>query len=321
MAFDTDPNVLIESGGNTFNVATDAVVFSGATSHFQYVKVAYGPTGSVSLVSNTSPLPVNVIAGGITANLIGFCGAIQGIAGGTPVVVSGTVYSIGVTSSPVYVRTSSGYQVEVTGGRQLNKSTDNVSVFGPNGGTWIFSNIVDASGTAFGVASNPFFVNVSGATINAVINPTIGVTNTSSDALFVRGVTGATPIPVNVGNTVGINDTALLNSLNGICAGINTLNLGLGTTIPSTFKTGRVSVGSASVVQLDTGFTCGYGINLKSINANTNIIYVGNTSGFVGSSVGYSLYEGETIFLKVSNTNLVYLVSASGTQVLTYTAS
>lgn len=323
MAFDTDPNVLIESGGNTFNVATDAVVFSGATSHFQYVKVAYGPTGSVSLVSNTSPLPVNVIAGGITANLIGFCGAIQGIAGGTPVVVSGTVYSIGVTSSPVYVRTSSGYQVEVTGGRPLNKSTDNVSVFGPNGGTWIFANIVDASGTAFGIASNPFHVNIAGATINAVINPTVGVTNSSSTPLFVTGVTGTTPIPVNVGNTVGINDTAILNSLSGICSGINTLNLGLGTTIPSTFKTGRISVGSSSVVQLDTGtgFTCGYGVNLKSINANTNIIYVGNTSGFVGSSVGYSLYEGETIFLKVNNTNTIYLISASGTQVLTYMAS
>lgn len=321
MATDNDPNVQIESGGATFMVATDALPFQGTTAHFQYMKVAYGPTGSVSVVSSSNPFPVNVVAGGITANLIGFCGAVQGIIGGTPVTVDGTVYTVGVSSAPVFVRTNSGYQVEVTGGRQLKKSTDNISVYGPNGITWVYTNIVDASGTAFGNSANPFYVSIMGATINAVVNPTVGVTNSNLTPLFITGVTGTTPVPVNVGNTVGINDTKLLSSLGGICSGIDTLNLGLGTTIPGGFKTGRVSVGSSSVVQMDTGFTCGYGVNLKSINANTNLIYVGNTLGFVGGSSGYSLYEGETVFLKVSNTNSIYLISGSGTQVLTFIAS
>ena len=133
MPTDNDPNVQIESGGITFNVATDTVNFYGATSHFQYVKVAFGPTGSASIVSGTNGLPVNVVAGGITANLIGFCGAVQGIAGGTPVEISGTVYATGISSAPAFVRTSSGYQVEVTGGRPLSRTTDNISVFGPGG--------------------------------------------------------------------------------------------------------------------------------------------------------------------------------------------
>ena len=105
MAVDNDPNVLIESGGNTFNVATDAIVFSGATSHFQYMKVAFGPTGSATIVSNSSPFPVSVIGGGITANITGFSGAVQGIPGGTPVAVSGTVYATGVTWSWIRAKT------------------------------------------------------------------------------------------------------------------------------------------------------------------------------------------------------------------------
>jgi hypothetical protein len=186
MAFDTDPNVLIESGGNTFNVATDAVVFSGATSHFQYMKLAFGPTGSASIVSNTNPLPINVIGGGITANITGFSGAVQGIPGGTPVSVSGTVYATGVTTAPVFVRTSTGYQVEITGGTPISRTKDSISVWGPNGNTWGYTNLVNSSGTEIGNVSNPMFVQISGATINAVINPTVGVTN-SGGPLKIEG--------------------------------------------------------------------------------------------------------------------------------------
>ena len=69
MATDIDPNVQIESGGITFNVATDAIRFSGATAHFQYMKVAYGPTGSATIVSSSNPFPVNVVAVTTPVNL------------------------------------------------------------------------------------------------------------------------------------------------------------------------------------------------------------------------------------------------------------
>ena len=123
-----DDNVIIETGGLTFFVATDSVVFAGVTAQFQLQKLAFGPTGSAQLVTSTSGLPVNVVAGGITANLVGFCGAVQGIVGGTPVAVNGTVYVTGISSSPAYVRTASGYQVEITGGVPLNKTKDAISV-------------------------------------------------------------------------------------------------------------------------------------------------------------------------------------------------
>ena len=320
MAFDSDPNVLIESGGNTFNVATDAVVFSGATSHFQYMKLAYGPTGSVSIVSNSNGLPVSVIGGGITANLVGFCGAVQGIPGGTPVAVSGTVYATGITSAPVYVRTFSGYQVEITGGTPLSRTKDSISVWGPNGTTWGYTNLVNSSGTEIGNVSNPLFVQISGATINAVINPTVGVTN-SGDALRIQGITGGQPVSTTVGNTVGINDSALLAGLTGLYAQLVSLNLGLATAMPTGFKTGRTSSIYPAVQQLDSGYTCGKGVTIKAVSTNTDFIYVGNSGGFIGSSTGHALDPGDQVFMTIDNINKIYISSASATQVVTFIAS
>jgi len=169
-------------------------------------------------------------------------------------------------------------------------------------------------------------VQLSGATISATLSSTVGVTNDSATSgLRVQGLSGGTSLAVTVGNTVGINDTAILSSLSGISAQLNTLNTNLSTlgiSVPSTFKTGRVSVTSSAVIQMDSaGFTCENGVTVKSINANTNLVYMGNTSGLVGSSFGYSLYEGDEIFLKLNNTNKVYLISSSGTQIVTYAAS
>lgn len=326
MPTDIDPNVQIESGGVTFNVATDAILFSGATSHFQYMKLAYGPTGSATIVSSSNPFPVNVVAGGITANLVGFCGAVQGIAGGTPVAVSGTVYTTGLTSSPVYVRTFTGYQVEITGGIPLKKTTDAVSVFGPNGNTWIYTQLVSSSGTELGNSANPVFVNIMGATINATINPTVGVTNDAAgNGLRIQGMSGGTSVSVSVGNTVTINDTAILSGMTVISGQLTTLNTNLGTlgiSVPTTFKTGRTSSTFPTVQQLDSsGFTCQSSIKLRALSTNTDFIYIGNTGSFTGSSTGHALDPGSETELKISNTNKVYVVAGSGTQVVTYMAS
>lgn len=322
MAFDTDANVLIESGGNTFNVATDAVYFSGATSHFQYMKLAYGPTGAISLVSSSNPFPVNVVAGGITANLVGFCGAIQGIAGGTPVVVSGTVYATGITSSPVYVRTFSGYQVEITGGIPLSKSNSSISVWGPNGNTWSYTNIVDSSGVLMGSSSNPLYTVISGATISVTVNPTVGVTNdVAGNGLRIQGMSGGTVVTVGVTGTVGINDTAILNGMTALGNTLNAIYNALaafGLVRPTSAASGLLNVTTGATL-INAGFTCYAGVNLKALGSNTDLIYLGNSS--VGTSYGYQLEPGENVFLNVGNANKIYAMSKSGTQVLSYFAS
>lgn len=327
MAVDNDPNVLIESGGNTFNVATDAIVFSGATSHFQYMKVAFGPTGSATIVSNSSPFPVSVIGGGITANITGFSGAVQGIPGGTPVAVSGTVYATGVTTAPVFVRTFTGYQVEITGGTPLSRTKDSISMWGPNGTTWAYVNLVNSSGTEIGNVSNPVYVQISGATINAIINPTVGVTNDSSgNGLKIQGMSGGENVRVQVQNTVNVNDTAILSSIAGVCAQVALLNTNLSTlgfSKPSTIKTARVSSTFSTPQQLDsTGFTCQSGLNIKALSTNTDFIYVGNTASSASLLAnGLALDPGDQVFVQIANTNTFYILAASGTQTITYMAS
>lgn len=307
MAVDNDPNVIIESGGNTFNVATDAILFSGATSHFQYMKVAFGPTGSATIVSNSSPFPVNVIGGGITANITGFSGAVQGIPGGTPVAVSGTVYTTGVTTAPVFVRTSTGYQVEITGGTPLSKTKDSISVWGANGSTYVYANLVGSDSTPVGLSGDALKVSVVGAVINATVGSTLAV----------QGVSGGYP--------VNINDTNILSGMTGIygqVVGLRSDFTALGVGRPTTFKTGRVTVTSASASQMDSsGYTTTANIKVKALSTNTDFVYIGNTISLIGSSFGYALDPGESVDLNVINTNKVYAISNTGTQVITYIAS
>lgn len=315
-----DGNVFIETGGNCFYVATDAVIFEGLTAQFQLMKLAFGPTGSATIVSASDPFPVNVLGGGITASLVGFCGAVEGIVGGTPVTVTGTVNAIGVTSAPVFVRTSSGYQVEITGGVPLNRTKDSVQVYGPAGVTWVYANLVNQSGTQIGNSANPMFVQISGATITAVINPTVGVTNGSNGPLVIQGTCTGYPVATTVGNTVGIVDTNIVSGLCGIYNQLISLNLGLATAMPSGFTSGRASSTFPSVQQMATGFTCGKGVSIKALSTNTDFVYIGN-NGSISSSVGHALDPGDSVFLNIDNINKVYILSASSTQTVTYIAS
>ena len=326
MASDTDDNIIIETSGLTAAVATDVVQFAGACAHFQLFKLAYGICGTANIVTSSDPLPVS-LTNGLTATVTGPI-TIQGLTGGAPVNVSGTVISTGITGSPVYVRTFSGYQVEVTGGR-LYTTNDSISVYGPSGATFLPVRLVGSTGWGIGTEGDALKVVVTGATFEATIGTSISV----------FGVSGATAVAVTVGNTLGINDTNITNGLTAIYVNINnvrsdlagissalgTLNTNLGTlgiSMSGTFKTGRITVGSASVIQMDaSGFSCEYGINVKSLNTNTNVIYLGNTSGLVGTSFGYPLFEGEDTFLKLDNTDKIYLISGSGNQIISFTAS
>lgn len=312
MAADTDDNIVIETSGLTAAVATDVVQFGGATAHFQLVKLVYGICGSASLVSSSTPLPVS-FGGGLTATVADLI-TVQGTAGGTPLPVSGTIVATGITGSPVYVRTFSGYQVEVTGGR-LYTSSDSISIYGPSGATFVPTRLVGATGWLIGTNGDALKVSITGATFQATIGTSMGV----------FGVSGGTAIAVTVGNTANINDTAILSGMTNIygqVVGMRTDLQALGVGRPTSFKTGRLSVSSSVVGQMDSaGFTCLSGINIRALSTNTDFIYLGNTSGLVGSSFGYALDPGENVFLDVQNTNKIFAISNTGTQVITYMAS
>lgn len=322
-------------GSNYLGLNTGATAFIGAdpiydaggsyTYYVQYYKTVFGASGAFNAVSSSNPFPVT-ITNGLTATIAGITGTvtIQGTPSGTAVPVSGSVVVTGLTASPVPVYTPPGCRVEVTGGRYLNKLTDNVSVFGPSGNTWIYSNMVNASGVAIGTTANPMQVSFSGVTITANIASTIGVTNDSAgNGLRIQGMTGGLSVAVTVGNTVGINDTAIISGITNVYGQLITLNaqiLSIAGSVPSSIKSSRTAP-TAVVSQMDpTGFTCSYGMNLKAAATNTNLVYFAGNTG-VSSATSYGLDPGEEIFVKVNNTNKIWTVTGSGTQALFYNAS
>jgi len=308
MANDTDPNVIIETSGITAAIATDIARFGGDTAHFQIMKVAYGLTGAATLVSSTNPLPVSVAAG-LTATISGFTGTItvQGSPSGTALPVSGTVYAIGITGSPVYVKTNTGDRVEITGGIPLTKTTDSISVWGPSGLTYIYAHLVNSAGTGVGISGDALKVVLVGASINATVGTTLSV----------QGFSG--------GYSLGINDTGILNGMTAIygqIVGLRSDFTALGVGRPSAFKTGRLSVSSGSAGQMDSaGYTTTANITVKALSTNTDFVYIGNTSALIGSSFGFALDPGESVDVNVINTNKIYAISNTGTQVITYLAT
>jgi len=303
-----DDYVVINSGA-TFAIGADPVLSGGGyTTYIQYYKLGYGPTGAFTAVDTATPFPVTV-ATGLTAIVSGFCGPIEiiGKAGGQAVTVSGTVTVQGISAAPVYVQTSPSCYVEVTGGRFLNKANDSVSVYGPNGSTWVYSAIVSQTGTALGFSGDAINVNVIGASISATVGTTLSV----------QGFSGGYPLP--------INDTNLLQGMTGIYGQVvglrSDLNV-LGVGRPTTFKTGRATLTSSSASQLDSaGYTTTSSINVKALSTNTDFVYIGNTSGLIGSSFGYALDPGESLEINVINTNTIYGISNTGNQIVTYLAS
>jgi hypothetical protein len=69
------------------------------------------------------------------------------------------------------------------------------------------------------------------------------------------------------------------------------------------------------------GYTTTAAINIKALSTNTDFIYLGNTSGLIGSSFGYALDPGESVSMNVINTNKIFAISNTGTQVITYLAT
>ncbi len=128
---DTGSNIIIDISGNTANMATDfASTGSGITNaHVPVQKIAFGDSTITKRVSSTDPLPITIqsyqtnvgvtgevgvtgtvevvnpfetaptgitnnwikVAGSVTGGDIGITGPIQGISGGVPVGITGTV--------------------------------------------------------------------------------------------------------------------------------------------------------------------------------------------------------------------------------------
>ena len=88
--------------------------------------------------------------------------------------------------------------------------------------------------------------------------------------------------------------------------------------VRNNFLTGQVIIG-LTAVQLPSN-ALKNSINIKSSDSNTGILYVGSSNA-VTTATGYELSAGESITLPINNSNLIYLISNSTNQIISYIAS
>lgn len=249
MAIDEDNNLPVAILAGEALLATDIITNAGVTSHAQLMKTTWGDDDYTYKVNTSTPMPVRLygssgdritVTGGVfglgtfvvgnsfvnpiyiangTGGNLGITGFIQGISGGRPVGVTGSVSILGFVGITGLVST--------TGGRALTFGTDSIRVYGEIGTTrsWSltastdtvkispiqggFTHSVYISGTngqAIGVSGDSLkvFLSNTGLSLTANIEPVVYVRNATGGDIKVSGVTWTSltnPIPVVVRGT------------------------------------------------------------------------------------------------------------------------
>lgn len=316
-----------------------------------------GISGTIQGFSGAYPLGVT---GYITVlnNL-----AIFGISGATAIGITGG-RRLNSSTDSVYVYGNVG----LSGGLGLIAADDSVRVYGADLGDKVLTRLYASDGTTIGYSGDALKVAItnSGITFSVSVAATIGITNAGPAGLMVRGtgvtsdypiliegtlaggaieVAAYTDLPVSVNNTITIDDTDLIDSLEStakpLIQNLSTIrtNTNIISTINDKLNSGVLStkvteiVRPASIVSGKKELTTNaaqlttsnqiikVGIHIKAPSTNTDIIYVGGRNILTAPTDGYPLDPGESLFIECDALGKLYARANSRTQVLHYIAS
>ena len=309
---DTGSNILITTNDNTAVIATDygtsGTGFTGA--HVQIFKLSYGTDSTTQRVGTSAPLPVSIygvtgatlpISGSVSGSgnfnvvnssstgsyllvggstwatvPVGISGTIQGVSGGYPVGITGTV-SIANSGIAIY-GISGATAVGVTGGRRLSYSSDSVTVYGNVGisgglglvaatdsiavygsdlGGKVLTRLYSSDGTTLGVSGDALKVAITNAGISfgVTIAASVGITNDGVVGLMIRGTGNTASHPVIVKGTLASGAIEVTATSNLPVAVQNIVTIDDADLIDSLESTSKPIVS-----------------NLSSIKTNTNVI-------------------------------------------------
>ena len=374
---DTDNNIIITTYDSTAILATEYASSGTGLSlaHLPLNKMVWGEDGVGNRVSETYPLPIQIL--GVTNNYLGVTfGPIRGnitttTASGTFLVVGGPSGSIsgynsvpivgnvqgvtngiviGISGNVKVVETapiqgvSGGYPVGITGGRNLNSSTDSVSVSGyvgisggfglaagtdsvavyaHDGSQKIPTRLYASDGTTLGASGDALNVNVIGAGISATvtINPIVGVTNgnglplrvigsgvTSDDTIIIKGMigSGAVEVMATTALPVGVTGAVTVDDTDILSALESTSK-----PIVSNLTSIKTNTATISTINERLG---GAGVNariseiVKPIRILSGNKSVTSTAGQIYNGT-FAIKTGIHIKSPVSNTETVYIGS------------
>jgi len=308
---DTDNNIIITTYDSTAVLATEYAASGTGLSlaHLPLNKMVWGSDGIGNRVSETYPLPVQIL--GVTNNYLGVTfGAINGTvtattASGTFLVVGGPSGSIsGYNSVPVtgYVQgvtngivmgvtghvkildtttvqgVSGGYPVGITGGRYLKSTTDSVYVNG-------YVGISGGFGLAAGTDSVAVYAHDGSQKIPTRLYASDGTTlGASGDALNVNVIGAGISATVTINPVIGVtngNGLPLVVIGSGVTSdnpilvkgtvGSGALEVMANTALPVGIS-GEVSINDTDIITSLESTSKPIVSNLVSIKTNTSVI-------------------------------------------------
>ena len=299
----TDPNrIVVVEGVTSSFIATDTVTVSGATQHFQYVKLAWGPDDTVNLVDSATGkhIPVQLYAGGSAITTTG--NALDVNIGASDITVA-TLPSGGTLDSVTIVGgTLDG--VTIVGG-----TIDNISSATVSGGTLdsvtIVGGTIDTISSATVVGGTLDAVYVQGATINSVTS----VVNVSGATVLGGTIDTISSVTDVLGGTID-NISTIINGVTVTATDLNIRGLTFGELGASAAAQDSVVVQGASgafpVTTLISGASA-QGVASTPIGSSGDALKV----AVVGAAINATVNVGSVIEVKSGDATSFVQVSGS----------
>jgi len=304
----TDPNrIVVVEGVTSSFIATDTFSVDGATQHFQYVKLAWGPDDTVNLVDSATGkhIPVQLYAGGSAITTTG--NALDVNIGSSSITVATTPSGGTLDSVTIVGGTLDG--VTIVGG-----TIDNISSATVSGGTLdsvtIVGGTIDTISSATVVGGTLDAVYVQGATIGSVTS----VVNVSGATVLGGTIDTISSVAAVLGGTIDTIST-ITNNVNVTATDLDIRGLSLGTigfsgnTLPTTTDSVVVQgvSGAFPVTTLLSGAS-GQGVASTPIGSSGDALKV----AVVGAAINATVNVGTEVGIFSNGTHLQVSGNSAG---------
>lgn len=128
--------------------------------------------------------------------------------------------------------------------------------------------------------------------------------------------TGGELVIATGGGSSVANNVVLYNSALTTAANVTSLGLAVNPSIPSTLVSGQNTGITTTGAAIGASTSLNRGVVVQAASTNTEIVYIGNSSGqFI------ELDAGDSVPIEIDNLSKIYAKSASGTQTINYMGS
>ena len=321
------------SGGGGF--AIDTVAVHGMSLGYPVGTRLYGGSGATIV-------PLSVVGNALDVNIVGTDATINVDITDTSLIFEGFTGSRGVTAPPISIR---GYTGDDAGSAPvIIAGAEGATAMAITGGTvalpvqgsvTVSASDLDIRGLTYTGVAGDDFVGITGPIMSTITDMKDDVAGISTGIAEIQswmttntaGITlpNAIQMASLVGKDFATESSGNLETLaDGISGDAGTSQMRvyvMDNVQPPTLNYGQQTVPTGTSTKIIDGSTLilKSGINIKSLQTNTALVFVGSAN--VATTSGYPLSAGEELFLEVNDAAKVFTISSSSGQTACWTAS